>query len=97
MWLISENCIEAVEAIPMAMRDEKNLEDVEKTDTVHDDVLDGLRYGLKSMLSPRQKPAEAGLEETLAHIPDMTQKHLAHLAFMHRQKKQATAFKLKRR
>lgn len=78
--LISAECAELIGALPLAMRDPKNLDDVLKTTKLSDDVIDACRYGLKSMLSPGQKPdeevvrekveamAEAGLDENSIYI-----------------------------
>ncbi len=78
MWLIADNCADLIAAIPLAIRDEKKLEDVKKTDSKSDDVLDDVRYGLKSMLSPGSKPREEEIAERLAEIPDMQKKAMAH-------------------
>lgn len=59
-WLISANCPELRRALPLLMRNPKDLDDVLKTDTkaadIKMDVADTARYGLKSMLSPGKKP-----------------------------------------
>lgn len=57
LLFISSNCNEIIEAIPMAIRDNKHpgrMEDVLKMPTKADDVLDDLRYGAKSMLNSRK-------------------------------------------
>lgn len=50
VWLIADNCTELIKAIPLAMRDPKNIEDVIKTDAgeakIEQDALDGARYGI---------------------------------------------------
>lgn len=56
--LISAECPELIAALPLAMRDPKNLDDILKTTRLGDDCLDAGRYALKSMLSPGQKPDE---------------------------------------
>lgn len=87
MWLICANCVELAKALPLAIRDEDgNLEDVKKVPTIGDDVLDCARYGLKSMLSPREKPFAYTLQETLEVIPDMHTKHMTHLQMEKKQK-----------
>ncbi len=96
-WLIAEGCVELVNALPLLVRDEKNLEDVLKTATLPDDVADGARYGLKSMLSPRNKPREVLREEYIAEmtrgVPPhnlatvYTRTYMADLAFKEKQKK----------
>lgn len=61
-WFISSECVELLKAIPMLMRDPKDIDDVLKTDKsqakIEQDVADDVRYGLKSMLAPRKKSAE---------------------------------------
>lgn len=85
-WFISSDCPEALSAMPVLKHDEDKREDVEKTEEMSDDVADDLRYGLKSMLGSRKKPFEVKLHETLAQIPDFTQKHLVRLKMMDQQK-----------
>lgn len=101
VWLISSECPELLNALPLLMRDPKNLDDVLKTDKgeakLEQDVADDVRYGLKSMLSPGKKPTSVKLQEVLAAIPDNTQKHMAHLAFVQKNKIKSGAFKLRRR
>ena len=73
-WLISADCVQAIESIPLLMRDPKNLDDVTKTDKgrarIEQDVADDLRYGLKSMLMLRPKPAEEVMRERALQIDD---------------------------
>lgn len=68
IWLISSECSELLNTIPMMMRDPKNLDDVLKTDKgyarLEQDVFEAARYGLKSMLKanmvvPRKVQAAA--------------------------------------
>lgn len=60
--LISSECSELLKAIPVLMRDPKNLDDVLKTDKsaakLEQDLGDMGRYLLKSMLSPKRKTEE---------------------------------------
>ncbi len=44
-WIMSSRCVMLREAIPSAVFDPKNSEDVLKTETVEDDILDEIRYG----------------------------------------------------
>jgi hypothetical protein len=59
-WIISSECPEALETIPVLMRNVKDLDDVVKTDkgmaVLAMDVADDLRYGLQSMLGAGRKP-----------------------------------------
>lgn len=72
IWLISANCPELVRAIPLLMRDPKNLDDVLKTDKgtakIEQDVADAARYGLKSMLSAAKIPKQVLLQQRLADV-----------------------------
>ena len=59
LFFISGECQEAIEAVPMAIRDEKHpgrSEDVLKVHgALFDGILDQMRYGLMSMLNPKEK------------------------------------------
>lgn len=83
VWLISAQCPELIKAIPLLMRDPKNLDDVLKTDKtsakMEQDAADTARYGLKSMLSPGRKPHNIHIAETVAKIQDPMKKHLTSL------------------
>lgn len=83
MLLISAACPEAMAAVPILIRDEKNPEDVLKTPTLADDVGDELRYGYKSMLDPRSRaPRAVRAQETFEETRgDMTAKAMAMLRF----------------
>lgn len=78
--LISEECVEALNAIPLLLRDPKNLDDVLKTDLstakIEQDCGDAMRYGAKSMLLPRHKTDEEVLAERLATIEDPLWRHI---------------------
>lgn len=59
LLFISGECQDVIEAIPLAVRDDRHpgkQEDVLKMPTKADDVLDMLRYGLKSALRARVTP-----------------------------------------
>jgi hypothetical protein len=45
-WVLTENCIELIRALPNLVRDPARIEDIEKMDG--DDPADAARYGLKS-------------------------------------------------
>lgn len=87
-WFLSRACPEAIKALPLLIHDEKHPEDVLKTEEIQDDVADGLRYGLKTMLSPRSKPQSVILQEALAAAPTFTQAHITQLRLQDRFKKQ---------
>lgn len=72
-WIITDNCVEAVAALPIAVFDQKkNNEDILKTDSVADDVLDDLRYGIYSPGAPAKKAASIEFQERAAHLTDPT-------------------------
>lgn len=59
LLFIAGQCQDVIEAIPMAIRDDVHAgrhEDILKLPTKADDVLDMLRYGVKSALRPLQTP-----------------------------------------
>jgi len=90
--LISVNCPELSRAIPLLMRDPRNLDDVLKTDKaearIEQDAADAGRYGYKSKLQPAAKPKEEQRREALAEKQDMTEKYLENLRFEERWGKQ---------
>ena len=65
--LVSANCPQVISAMPLLTRDNIHpgrLEDVLKTNTLHDDVGDCLRYGYKSMQNPESRaPREVRMQE----------------------------------
>jgi hypothetical protein len=75
VWLISNECPNLLNSIPMLMRDKKDIEDVAKTDKsaskLEMDCADSCRYGLKSMLSPKKKTSEDVYKEKFANaVPE---------------------------
>ena len=68
--LISSECAELLKAIPVLVRDPKNLDDVLKTDKsaakLEQDLGDAARYLVKSMLSPKRKTVEDDYREKMA-------------------------------
>ncbi len=67
--LISSDCPELLASIPLLMREEKDIDDVTKTDKtqprIEQDCADACRYLLKSMLAPRKKSAEDVFQERM--------------------------------
>jgi hypothetical protein len=80
-WFVSEMCPEALNAVPMLQydKDGSNIEDIEKTPYLYDDVGDDLRYGLFSMLSNKAKPHDVMIQEQLASTQDEFARHLIRL------------------
>lgn len=81
-----DSCPQAIAAMQTVVRDEKNLEDVLKSDSVEDDCYDGVRYGALSMLSEKGKPDDVKLQEALAKIPD----HTARMIYAYEQSQKKT-------
>lgn len=90
-WFVSEMCPEALNAVPSLQydKDGANIEDIEKTDHLFDDVADDLRYGLFSMLGNATKPHEVVIQEQLAATPDPMTQHFIRLAETERRRKAA--------
>jgi hypothetical protein len=79
-WKIGRNCREAIAGIPTLMISTANIEDVQKSDTIADDVGDALRYGIFSRLQNRSvKPKSVERQELLDSKPDMQSKYMADL------------------
>lgn len=78
-WIITSNCEAAVNAIPVAIFNTKRPgkeEDVLKTNTLADDVLDELRYGLYSMYAAKDAPAEIKMQQAASAISDRTNRNI---------------------
>lgn len=69
-WMIFDSCVQTIASLPMLVRDIDKLEDVKKTESLADDIGDGLRYGLKSYLMPRKVPEEVLYQEKLGEMHD---------------------------
>jgi hypothetical protein len=65
LWLISEECHELLDALPVLVADPERDGDIIKTDSIADDIGDTARYGLKSMLALHPKPKEVERSEML--------------------------------
>lgn len=72
VWVISTECPELLDALPLAMRNVKDLDDIIKTDKgqadMKMDVLDDNRYGLQSMLGSGYKPEKVKHAENLMEM-----------------------------
>jgi hypothetical protein len=93
VWLITAECTELLNSIPLLMRDPKNIDRVLKTDKsaarVEQDVSESARYFLKSWLCPRaQAPLPVRAKELWnsmpAETPDQVQSRaMAMMKFEH--------------
>ena len=85
LLLVSANCPQVISAIPLLTRDNIHpgrLEDVLKTNTLHDDVGDCLRYGYKSMQNPQTRaPREVRMQEIFDTYQDPTARAIAFRRF----------------
>lgn len=73
--VLGDACPNLVNAIPALIRDPKNIEDIQKAETLEDDCYDGFRYGILSMLNPKGKPAEIAMREHAMTIEDKVARH----------------------
>jgi hypothetical protein len=89
-WFISEQCPEALNAIPALEYDsDKGGEDIRKTDHLYDDVADELRYGLQDMLNNKAKPYSVTMAEAIARETDPTVANMVRMKMMEKQKGRA--------
>ena len=65
-WVISEHCPQLIETLPELTHDERNVEDIAKSEG--DDCAEAARYGLKSRPGARRPPLETRLVERLQEI-----------------------------
>ena len=65
MWLIAEDCHELLDALPVLVANEERDGDIVKVDSIEDDIADCARYGMKSMISPANKPKDVERQEVL--------------------------------
>lgn len=98
-WLMTAECAQLINAIPLLMRDPKDLDDVLKTDKsvakLEQDMGDTGRYGLKSVIKPRPVSDEAQLQRKLKDVDDPTQRYIVTLRHQEetRKRKQPEAMK----
>lgn len=76
LLFISGRCNDVIEAVPMAIRDDRHVgrhEDVLKQPTKGDDVIDTLRYLCKSMLNPKTEvPLPVRAKEVWNEMGDLS-------------------------
>jgi hypothetical protein len=70
MWVISSDCYELLDALPVLVADEDKDGDIIKTDSVADDIADTARYGLKSFPLAKHQPKEEERKEMLDSFDD---------------------------
>lgn len=88
VWLCTTECPEVLNSIPLAARDMKNLDDVVKTDKgqarKEQDVLDDVRYGLKSEIVSvvKEIPVDVRQRQVFErYAGNPTAQHIAMLKF----------------
>lgn len=84
--IITDNCVNLIRALPSLVRSDKDLQDVEKANTLEDDCYDAVRYALVSMLHSKAKPEEIAHMERMSQIESFEAKFLYH--FKHEAEKQ---------
>ena len=105
VWIISTECPEILEAIPLLMRNPKDLDDVVKTDQgqtdLKMDVSDDCRYGLQSMLGAGIKPDKVKHAEKLLDMHAKSgysqEMYMAELAFRNQNQQQFSVVARRRR
>ena len=97
-WKICTCCPEAIRALPTATRDPDYPEDILKTDSVADDVIDELRYGIKSRQkrSRRRPPLEERIAERVTSV-DPTIRAMQAQKVLHEETKSVTPVRVVRR
>jgi hypothetical protein len=67
-FFVSAECPQAISNIPMAVRAEDDVDDVERVaGALWEDVTDGIRYGLHTMLNPKSKAPRDVRAQELYH------------------------------
>jgi len=88
---ISAECVNCIENLPLAVRDEDDPNDVMRVaGAVWEDVTDAIRYGMYSKLAPKKRaPMEVRAAETYSEAikKSPTEAHLAMLHFKENEKK----------
>lgn len=69
-FFILDTCSQLANALPLLTRDEDDIEDVLKTDTLADDIFDSLKHGILSVSLPRSKPIEEVVAAQASEISD---------------------------
>lgn len=88
-WKISDQCNEAIAALPSLMTSEDKKDDVLKTASIADDCADSLRYGILSHLQGRKsrKPDHIAKDEFLKTQPNVQARYMADLRWQEVQEK----------
>lgn len=84
LLLISVECPQLIESIPLLITDEKKPDDVLKLETKSDDCFDGAKYTVAEYLSVRdQAPRNVRREEALSSVHGNTAKYMKMIEFDH--------------
>jgi hypothetical protein len=104
-WIVSTDCPRLIKTIPLASRDEKDLEDLLKFSG--DDPIDSARYGLKSRFTSVPPPREVEYRNAMLKVELRNQdkgaevvntmKHLANLRWQAEWQRKHAPFQLSRR
>lgn len=78
-WIVTDSCKDVIQAIPMAVYNDKDAgreEDVLKTSDLADDVRDSVRYGLYSAYAPSDLPEGQRIAQHISHLKDPTSRNI---------------------
>ncbi len=69
--LIEDHCVNLIQSFPSVVSDKKNIEDVQKTDALSDDVIDAVRYLLFSPdVLENREPQRSYVQRQLQKVKD---------------------------
>ncbi|MGH7442139.1 MAG: phage terminase large subunit [bacterium] len=69
-FFILDTCPQLADSLPTLIRDETDIEDVQKSNTLADDLFDALKHGILSVSAARPPPDEILIESQAAKIED---------------------------
>lgn len=97
LLFVSADCPGVISSVPLAVRDEDDLNDVVRAPTLWEDVTDALRYAYKSMLAPRSKaPRAIRRQMVYDSVESMTAKALAVRQFDQKERQVSTITRAQR-
>lgn len=76
-FIVLDSCPQVIASIPSVVRNDKKLEDILKTPTDADDVIDSLTVGIFGQLGARKKPESLKTQERISAIKDPFNQKLA--------------------
>jgi hypothetical protein len=88
-FVVLDSCPQVISAIPSVVRNDKKLEDILKTPTDADDVIDALTIGLFGQLHSKGKPESLKTQERIQAIKDPFNQKLAVMRQQYTEQRQA--------